>query len=407
MHIGTRIGLSAGVATIGLLFVLGNTSDPSHRIDPVERVQHGDLLVKSIYQGKIEARNQVTVASKFKGFATVVELTKEGVQVRAGDRLARFDSAELERELLKLEEEFALAQSDRKSLVNAVLPLEIGELKMELQKFSEAVAAEKQYLKDSVELAAENIVSQMEVEQQRSKVAQLDAERKGIEERLSLNKQYLHPARLQRADAKLHAAKQALELAREQLRNTTVQAPAGGMLVYKQLHINGEYRSLRVGDSLHSNQPFMVIPDMEDLVLRGMIPESELSRVEPGQPVVMFPQAFPDVQLKGIVEAVGAIAEATPGQPQWQKYFSIVISIDNEDKRLRPGMSATAHIISQQRQNALLMPRRAVIWRDGKAYADIQDALQIETRELTLGVASDTHYEVLAGVAVDEAVILR
>lgn len=407
MHLGTRIGLSAGVVVAGLLFMLGNTGDTSNHIAQTQPVTRGDLIVRAIYQGKIEARNQVTVASKFKGFATVVALTKEGAQVRAGDELARFDSAELERELLKLEEDYALAESERASLINAVIPLELGDLEMELQKFSEAVAAEKQYLKDSVELAAENIVSQMEVDQQRAKVAQLEAEQKGIKKRLHLNQQYLHPARLQRAEAKLHAAKQALELAREQLRNTTIYAPAGGLLVYKPLHIGGEYRSLRVGDALHANQPFMVIPDMEDLVLRGLIPESELSRVMPGQPVVMNPQAYPDIQLEGMVEAVGAIAEAAPGQPKWQKYFSILISIDDKDERLRPGMSATAHVISAARTNALLIPRRAVSWRNGQAYTDIKDALTVTEKEISLGVADETHYEVLAGLTGGEMVVLQ
>lgn len=407
MHLGTRIGLTAGVAMAGLLFMLGSTSDTDNQIAATETVSRGNLVVRSIYQGKIEARNQVTVASKFKGFATVVALTKEGASVRTGDELARFDSAELDRELLKLEEDYALALSEQDSLVNAVIPLERDELRMDLQKFSEAVAAEKHYLNDSIELAAENIVSQMEVDQQRSKVAQLEAEKKGIQKRVELNAHYLYPARLQRAQAKLHAAKQALELARQQLHNTTVQAPAGGLLVYKPLHIGGEYRTLRVGDALHANQPFMVIPDMEDLVLRGLIPESELSRVVPGQSVVMNPQAYPALTLQGIVEAVGAIAENAPGQPKWQKYFSVLISIDNKDDRLRPGMSATAHVISAERTDALLVPRRAVSWRNGKAYTDIKDALTISERQISLGVADESHYEVLAGLTAGEAVVLR
>ena len=191
------------------------------------------------------------------------------------------------------------------------------------------------------------------------------------------------------------------------MRNTTVYAPAGGLLVYKSLHIGGEYRSLRIGDALHANQPFMVIPDMEDLVLSCMVPESELSKVRPGQKVKMFPQAFPDIRLEGIVEVVGAIAESAPGQPEWQKYFSVLISVDNEDQRLRPGMSATAHVISQHRKDVLLIPRRAVSWRDGNAYTDVQDALNVSSREITLGAANETDFEVLAGRDVDDAVVLQ
>lgn len=407
-HWSIKAGLSAGIAAVSLMLILGNTGDPVTQTGlHLATVQNDDLIVRSIYSGKIEARNQVTLMSRFKGFATVVELAKEGSQVRTGDLVARFDSADLERELLTLEKEYKLAKSERDSQFNAIIPLELEELRMDLQKVREAAAAEKQYLKDSISLASENVVSMMEVEQQKAKVAQLEAEYLAIKNRLTLTEKYLHPAKKQRANARLHSAKQALELAQNQLQNTSIFAPAGGMLVYKPLHIGGEYRTLRIGDSIHANQPFMVIPDLEDLVLRAMIPESELSRVNPGQQVILFPQAFPDLQLEGIVEQVGVIAETAPGQPKWQKYFSLTIAIDDKDERLRPGMSAIAHVISAHRKNALLVPRRAIAWRDGRAVADVKSALQITTKEVSLGAASESHYEVLAGLSQGDRVIIK
>ncbi len=406
-HKSVRIGISAGIAAVSLLFILGNTGDPAQTSYNLAKIEQNALVVRSIYTGKIEARNQVTVMSKFKGFATVVELTKEGSQIRTGDLVARFDSADLERELLNLEKEYALAESERKSQFNAIIPLEVEELKMDLQKISEAAAAEKQYLKDSMALAQENVVSMMEVEQQKAKVAQLDAEYRAVKNRLALTRKYLHPSMRQRANAKLHSAKQALELARTQLANTSVYAPAGGLLVYKPLHIGGEYRTLRIGDSLHANQPFMLIPDLEDMVLHSMIPESELSQVKAGQKVVIYPQAFPDMRLEGIVEQVGVIAESAPGQPKWQNYFSLTIAIDDKDEKLRPGMSAVAHVISAHREDALLIPRRAITWADGTAYAEVKTALQISSRKLSLGAVNETHYEVLAGLSAGETVILK
>jgi len=402
-----RIGISAGIAAVSLFFILGNTGDPTQTQYQLAKIEQNTLLVRSIYSGKIEARNQVTVMSKFKGFATVVELAKEGSQIRTGDLVARFDSADLERELLKLEKEYALAESERESQLNAIIPLEVEELKMDLQKISEAAAAEKQYLKDSMALAQENVISMLEVEQQKAKVAQLDTEYRAVKNRLALTKKYLHPSMRQRANAQLHSARQALDLVRTQLENTSIYAPAGGLLVYKPLHISGEYRTLRIGDSLHANQPFMVIPDLEDLVLQAMIPESELSQVNAGQKVIVYPQAFPDLRLAGIVEQVGVIAESAPGQPKWQKYFSLTIALDDKDDRLRPGMSAVAHVISAQREEALLIPRRAITWNEDAAYTEVKTALQISSRKLSLGVANETHYEVLAGLSAGETVILK
>lgn len=399
--------LTGAAALLALTFTMGSTREPDAPASHTREVRRGPIAEQTVHRGRIEARREVTIVSQFKGFATVTGLAPEGSTVRRGDVIARFDASELERELLKLEEDFALAQSELDSLQNATIPMELGELAMDMRKFTDAVAAEQQFLADSQALADENIVSPMEVEQQRAKVAQLEAEQAGIAQKLELTRNYLHPARVQRAEARLAAARQALELARDQLQNTTVTAPAGGMLVYKPLHVGGEYRTLRVGDTLHANQPFMVIPDMDDLVLRALIPESELSRVRPGQPAVMAPSAFPGLQLRGVVDQVGAIAETVPGKPAWQRYFSLQISIDDRDERLRPGMSVIAHVLTRQREDALLVPRRAVTWRGATAFVRVGSAALPEEREVALGVANDTDYEVIAGLDAGDVVALQ
>jgi len=363
--------------------------------------------VRSTYHGRIEARNEVTVMSGYKGFATVVELAREGSRVRPGEVLARFDSAELERELLRLEEAFALAQSERESQHNAIIPMELDNLELELRKASEAAAAEEQYLQDSLSLAQENVVSGQEIEQQKARVAQLDAEYQGIKRRLELTRTYLHPAMRQRADAKLHAARRALELARQQLENTVIRAPAGGVVVYKPLHIGGEFRTLRIGDSLHANQPFMLLTDLHDLILTTVVPEHELTRVSPGQSAMVIPRAFPEARLDAVVERVGVVAETVPDRPVWQKYFRLDVGIDQRDKRLRPGMSATVHIISEGRADALLVTRRAVVWRDGEPMCRVRNSINGEERVLQLGVADESHFEVLGGLRQGDRVVLR
>ncbi len=66
-------------------------------------VSQGTLSVWSSYQGKLEARKVEIILSRFNGSATIVDLAPEGSQVSAGDMLVRFDSSQVERDLLKLE----------------------------------------------------------------------------------------------------------------------------------------------------------------------------------------------------------------------------------------------------------------------------------------------------------------
>ena len=64
-----------------------------------------------------------------------------------------------------------------------------------------------------------------------------------LEMQRTLTTKYLHPLKLERAQATLDAAAQELALAREQLTNCTVTAPSGGMVVHRPLHLGTEYRT--------------------------------------------------------------------------------------------------------------------------------------------------------------------
>jgi multidrug resistance efflux pump len=370
-------------------------------------VREGEFAVRSVYNGKVESRNVVTIMSQFNGTATVVELAEEGAAVSRDDLLVRFDTAQLEGDLVKLEKEHELAKSELESLVQAKLPLELRELEAQLTELKASLAAESAYLADSLTLQKEDLISIQEVKDQERKVQRLESELETLELENELTRKYLHPAAVSSARTKAHSARQALELARRQLAATEVRAPTEGVVVYKPLHVGGEFRTVRVGDKIYPNQPFMVIPDMNDLVVHLDVPESELSHVLAGREAFIRPLAYPDLTLPGTVQTVGSVAQALPGHPNWQKFFQVRISVDEIDPLIRPGMSVTTHVVSHYRETAVLIPRRAVSWDQGRALTRIVNGGSYLTRQLTLGPANDTHYEVLSGVEPGEEVLLQ
>jgi len=370
-------------------------------------VTEGEFAVRSVYNGKLESRHVVTIMSRFDGTATVVELADEGAFVAEGDLLVKFDDARLKRDIVKLEKDYHLAQSELESLTNAKLPLELRELEMGLLEIEAELAAEDAYLQDSRTLYSEDLVSIQEVQQQERKVQRLQSKLETLKFERDLTREHLHPALIDGARANLKSAEQALALARRQLKATRVTAPKEGVVVYNPLHIGGEFRTVRVGDSLYPNQPFMVIPDMENLVVHIDVPESELSNVLKGRQAYITSLAYPELTLPGTVETVGSVAQTRPGQPGWQKFFHVKIGVDRYEPAIRPGMSVTAYVLSHYQENAVMIPRRAVTWDENKALARIAYGDSYVTRELSLGAANDTFYEVLAGVEPGDEVVLR
>src|SRR5438132_4015910 len=387
-----------GIVSLGWYWRLESLTNRSALRGSTTKVVRQPMTVWSTYEGRLEPRAAAMVMSKFHGTPTVIDLAPEGAKFSRGDVLARLDAAEVEREIVKLEKDYALAESELSSLKNAKAPLELRELTMKLTETRSSLKAEESDLRASIDLAKERLVSEQEIEQQREKVAGIKAQLLNLELRLNATKEYLQPAELKRGEARLAAAQQELQLAREQLRNSIIRAPSDGVVVYTPLHFGAELRTVRIGDTIYENQPFMMLPDMKDLVAECELPEGELAKAQEGQEAFVQPAAYSRLRLRGVVEKISPMARNIPDRPVWQKFFRVVIRLIDTDPRLRPGMAVTAHILSYHNPSALVVTRAAVRWESGKPFATVATGSSGEGRELTLGKANEQYYEVVKGL---------
>lgn len=393
---------------LATLFVGGCEKPPSSHPAPREEalVIKGPLSVWTPCDGTLEARRVETILSRFQGRATLIELVPEGSQVKRGALLVRLDGSQLETDLVKLKNETARTEAELDALEHATLPLEMQDFDVQLNDLRYQYDTEKQILEDTRELVDRKLVSRREIEQEELKLAGLKAKTNQIQQHRDLAKAHLHPAKLTQARAAVEAARQQLTLAQQQYSNCVITAPSDGLAVYLPLHVGTEFRTVRVGDTIYPNQPFLCIPDMSEFIVPCFIPESDLARVRVGQSAVVTPLAYPDLHLAATVESVGLMAQTQPGYPDWQKYFRVVIRIDQLDARLRPGMSLHVEVCSFNRPDAILIPRVAVQWEQGNASCQIRTSRGIERRSLKLGWCDARFHEVIEGVAAGDRLIL-
>lgn len=371
------------------------------------RVEAAPFYVWATHEGRIESRHTAVIMSSFAGGATIISLAPEGAQVQDGDRLVEFDSSAVERELVRQRRDLALARSDLETLKRAKQPMELQELTTALMALENDVQSEEGFLKESELLRADDLVSETELEQQRQRVRQLQARRASAEEELRLTREFLHPSALDRAQATLDAADEALRQSEQQLANCIIRSPRAGTVVHTPLHIGAEYRTVRVGDMVYKNQPFLEIPDFSNLVVRCAVPEAALSGIAIQSPVTVIPVAFPDLWLKGRVDHVGSMAQAEPGRTEWQRFFSVVVALDDLDPRLRTGMSATCQVLSYRNASALSIPRRAIQWIEGSPRVRVKTPTgKSEEREIQTGRANAREFEVLSGLVEGDEVLL-
>lgn len=395
-----------GIAVI--LFLLGGAvNGPDISDDEIIHARKEPFVVWASYQGQLESNTVSTIMSGFHGTASIIHIAPEGVRVAKGDVLVRFDSSELERELVKLDRDVILARLKLDGLEKAELPLELENIEVELTKAKSDFETESQYLVESISLSREGLVSDQEVKKQELKVDEITAQLNTLKLQKKLTEEYLHPSRLEQARATLASAEQEYRLTRVQLDKSVIRAPMDGVTSYRPINVGGEFRVVRIGDTVFPNQPFMVIPNIDDLVIHIEVPENELSRVQVGNKVVIYPVAFPRLKLDGVVRTVGAIAQSSPLHPAWQKYFRATIDLEDIGPQLRPGMSVTANIFSYSNQDATVIPRTTVSWENGQPFAQVVTGSKVEKRPLVLGMSNNESFEVIAGVSPGDGLVVK
>jgi multidrug resistance efflux pump len=399
-----RVAAAAGLAAL--------TACPSRRPDGTAAggaswvaVEEGPFVLWSQYDGELAARRVVNIASQFNGGATITHLAPEGAAVRRGDTIVRFDGFQAENECARLEREFAVADAELRGLEKAVLPLERLELERTLAEAREEARSEGQYLAESRSLVGEGLVSEEEVARLGRKVEGLEAKASQLGMKLDLTREHIHPARLEEARAKREAAARQLELMRGQVAQCTVAAPCDGEVVYLPLPFGSEIRPVRVGDTVYKNQEFLCIPDPSSWVARCRVPERELARVRAGAAAALVPKAWPGLTLTGVVETVSAMAQNAPGAPN-ERVFPVTVRVDSAPPEIRSGLSVYLSILTRDEAAAVLVPRAAVRWAEGRPSCIVRAPPGEVRRDVTLGFGNERVFEVLDGLRPGEQVRL-
>ncbi len=396
-----------GMSALAGLLVLSSAF--LHRPDTglnLHEVARGNLRVWTTYEGSIQSRTVRGISSQLGGGATVTELAPEGTQVTTGAPLARLDATSLERELLRLERDHALARAEYESLTKAKIPLEKREMEMRLIQARAELQDAEDALSDLHELVAEQLIPANDAVQQEKKNTLLRTAVENLEQQLALTHDFLHPAAIDRARAQLDSAEREWELAKRQLNDSTITAPGDGVVVYQPVAVGSEFRTVRVGDTVFKNQVFISLPDMSNLIVQVDVPEHELTRAQPGRLASIQPLAYPGMNLGGIVESVGSMAQTRPDRPGRQRFFTVVVRLTETRPELKSGMSARVNILSHDEPDALIVPRAAITWENNEAYCRvIRDSVPQRVRVVT-GAAGATEIAVLSGLEAGQRIVL-
>jgi len=141
------------------------------------------------------------------------------------------------------------------------------------------------------------------------------------------------------------------DLSRLELSYTNVIAPIDGVI--------GK-RMVKEGNLIQINQPLFHIVDFDPLLGVLNVPERELNILKPGQPVSMSVDALPGQRFPGVIERISPVVEAASGT------FRVTCRFNATLQTLKPGMFGRIDVVYDRKQDALAIPRGALIEEDGE-----------------------------------------
>ena len=152
----------------------------------------------------------------------------------------------------------------------------------------------------------------------------------------------------------LNTALGALNSTKKSLDDTFIRSPVDGVVVKRSVEIGQT-----VAATLQSPEIFIIAQDLADMQLETSIDESDVGRIKEGQSATFTVDAFPGRVFQGKVLQI----RKAPINIQNVVTYTVIISANNPDLKLLPGMTANARIVVDEREKALKVANSALRFR--------------------------------------------
>jgi len=300
------------IAGVVIFFYPKNDVTPQYK---TAQVQQGNLIVTVTATGKLEPVNQVDVGTEVSGTIETVPVNYND-RVKAGQVLAMLDTDTLEAQVLKSQASLESAQANLLEAQAGVV-----EARNELKRLNHVQ-----------ELSGGRVPSRHDLDAAEAALNRIQAEEAS-------------------AKAKIEEAKATLRVDQTNLAKAVIRSPIDGIVLERKVE-----PGQTVAASLQTPVLFTLAEDLAQMELHVDVDEADVGQVKQGQDATFTVDAYPDRIFSARITEVRYAPQTEEGVVTYET----LLSADNSDLSLRPGMTATADIIVKKVENAILVPNVAL-----------------------------------------------
>jgi HlyD family secretion protein len=290
----------------------GGAAAISYQTTPAARA---DLIIEVQATGTIQPTTQVDVSSEMSGVIRTVSVDNNSL-VRKGEVLAQLDTVKLKAQLARAQASLAATEA---RLVEARATREERRLALERAE----------------SLHKKGVSAIQDLDTARANFARAEAS-------------------VTAAEADIDVARAEVALVETDISKASILSPVDG-IVLKRSAEPGQ----TVASSLQAPILFTLAEDLARMQVEADIDEADIGAVKPEQEATFTVDAYPGQKFPASIQTI----EYSPTTTDNVVTYKAILTVDNRDLLLRPGMTATAEIVTQKIDQALTVPNAALRYR--------------------------------------------
>ena len=383
------LALGIGLAVVVTLILASRRQDPTVTVVQTTRQ---DLNAVVTSNGKVEPISPTIARAEYPAFVSRV-LATEGQSVRRGEVVLTLDSSDIRSQLAQAKNALLAAQTELRNAHAGGPPAQVAEIDGDLQQATVEVTNLERDHKALIALVAKQAATQDELAQNEANLAKARAKLQSLQQR----KQALADSASvtgQSAELTISQQRDVIRSLEDKLKSATVVSPVDGTLYSLPV---------RSGDYVQTGQVLAEMADLRHVRVRAFVDEPDLGWLETGQNVEVAWDARPGEVWTGSTTQIPK--QVVPRESR--SVGEVLCSVNNSSSELLPNVNVEVRITVRERRDALVVPRAAVSYdKKGQRYVYIFSDGKVHRRNITVGIASASNYEVLSGLTLGEKVAL-
>ncbi len=342
MRTRTVIGsFAAAIAVVTAAAAFSGYGDDADQVKyKTEPVARGALRATVSASGTLGAVTTVEVGSQVSGQVRDV-LVDFNSRVAKDQVIARLDPAKMQAKVSQVDAQLALSRANVLQQTAAVARARADILKARAGETQARIDLERKR-----SLSKSGFTAKIDMDKAVMAHDQATADVASSEAALAMAQ-----AQVETAKATVRQMQASLDDARLDLDHTTIHSPVAGVVVERAID-----PGQTVAASFQAPKLFTIAQDLRRMQVLVNVDEADIGRVREGQRVAFTVDSFPDRQFQGRVDQV----RLAPQVVQNVTTYIVVVSADNSELKLMPGMTANVHVVVAERNEALKVPDAAL-----------------------------------------------